>query len=332
MQNDAYQPVTLDRAIQIMAEPLGLDACEDKEEIRKFVNKYRNLLYNSYRKFKIFDSIFGCFMPQKLPLQCNDPCDKCRQFYWGFTLTKEMGGVVAAFQNGESLPLRSRWRENHTGIINQDYAETQLVEITGRYPTERHLQKASALKIFTYEEKDHGKQVNIEAIDCDGNPITLQFLLEYNSFACSDVKVKEIRGVSLPSLYGHISLFQEDGYELSAYNRHDDKVPNYKRVKVIKGCENSRILVQATRLFRDLHFDDEIVEVGDCLILEEAARYFRYRHSKDQEEVQLAQLARSEMYAFLDGIIARDRGRHLQDNPKYGGIDAAHSYFPSSLY
>lgn len=332
INNDTLQPTTLGNAIEIMADPLGLDPCEDKDEIIKFINKARNYLFNRYKRLKIFDSAFFCLQPQKFPLDCNDPCDKCRQYYYGITLPREAGGVVSAKMNGEPMPLRSRWRENHTGIVTSDYVETQLIEISGRYPTERHMLKPSQLKIFTYHEKDNGKQVSIEVIDCDGNPQVLQFALEYNSFSCVDLMVSQIRSVSLPKLFGHIALTQDDGYELSIYNSNDDNVPNYKRLRVLKGCENSRILVQTTRTFRNINFEDEIVEVGDSLVLEELARFFRYRHSKDKEEREIAYEAEARAYDYIDNLLARDRGRHTQDNPKYGGIDGMYGNFPQHLY
>lgn len=288
-----------------MAEAMNLSWDKDRLEVVRYINKYRNLLFTEYNKFKLFDNVFHCI------------CINNFEDYQGFTLPNDVLGVEAVFAYGVPLKIRSRWREAHNGIGVSGLPRVEAVTMAETFATERDLRKMSKVKIFCENENDNGKKVYLEVIDASNKAKRVAFTLVHEGFAVSPVKVRRILSVSLPVLNGSLLLMQDDGYELSAYAPWET-VPNYNRMKVASSCGASSVLVQGTKKFQKIYFDHDIVEVGNELIIEAAGRYFKYGETTtDTKEIQRATFDLQNMERLLLGEIARHRGNAIQDNSPF---------------
>ena len=218
------------------------------------------------------------------------------------------------------MKLRSRWRESHTGIGVSSSGRIETIEMAETFATERDLQSIIKIKIFTENDNDNGKKAYVDVVDSTGRNRRLCFTLIGNGFAVSSVKVKKILSVVLPpSREGSLLLAQADGYELSAYDPWET-VPSYRRFRVNTQHCPSTVLVQGTKKFRNIYFDHDIVEVGNQLIIEEAAEYFKYtKGTKDQAEIKTGEYHLGKMKDYLAGEIARNRGNSIQDSSPFKG-------------
>ena len=303
---------TLEKAMEVMAPALGLSVDTNRDEILKSVNKYRNLLYNLYADNKLFDDYKVCCEIQKFSASCGDPDQSCDDFYYGVTLPDDMAGVVAAWEYNTPLTLNSRWRESHVGLRTSDTPTGHLIEMPETSPTEKELKTSSKIKVFTYHESDHGKVVDIRAYDKENNLVNIELTLESDAYVYSNTEIREIHSVVLPNLCGCLELKAGD-CTLSKYYPHE-YIPRYRRFKVAKHCGTQHLLIQGTRKYRDLADPRDVVEIGDILILEAAGRYFRYsENSTDVEDMQRAEYDYRKMIEQLNGLVARHRGRMLQD-------------------
>lgn len=298
-------PTTLAEAGPIMAEAMGFVWEKDRTEVVKFINKYRQLLYTSYNKFKLFDDVFHCI------------CVNNFHGYQGFTLPNDVLGVEAVFSYGMPMKIRSRWREAHTGIGVNYLSRVEAVTMAEMFCTERDIDKLTKLKVYCEHEEDNGKKVYIEVIDAANKQRRVCFTLMHEGFAVSPVKVRKILSVSLPNCKGSLLLSQQDGRELSHYAPWET-VPNYRRMKVSTRCSPTTVIVQGTKKFQKIYFDHDIVEVGNDLIIEAAGRYFKYGETTTEaREIQRAALDLQNMEQLLRGEIARHRGNAIQDNSAF---------------
>lgn len=299
-----------------MASALDLSWKDDKLRVVDMINKYRSLLYTDYEKFKLFDNVFHCICITNFKQACVGDCDS----YQGFSLPEDVLGVEAVFSYGAPMKLRSRWRESHTGIGVSSTGRIETVEMAETFATERDLQEITKIKIFTENDNDNGKKVYIDVVDGSDRNRRLCFTLIGNGFAVSTTKIKKILSVSLPAgREGSLILAQSDGYELSAYDPWE-VVPSYRRFRVNTQHCPSTVLIQGTKRFRNIYFDHDIVEVGNRLVIEEAAKFFKYTDgTKDQAEIKTGEYHLSKMKAYLVGEIARNRGNSIQDSSPFKG-------------
>lgn len=297
-----------------MGDAVGLKVSEDKAEIVKYINKYRNLLYNLYAEFELFNNVFHCICVSTFKEDCAGKCDTC---YEGITLPADIESVEVIWNYGRPLTLNSRWRESHTGVgISGCSRVKNALEMAELFPTERDLQEITSLKIFTELEEDADKCVKIEVITDNNKQTTLTLKTISDGWAVSKMKIKKIVSVSLPpDRIGSITLAQNDGYVLSKYAPYET-VPSYRRFKISGHC-NSVVLVQGTKRFQKVYFDHDIVEIGDDLVVEAAGKYFKFgENTADANEIAVGDRWLNEMKRQLNGLIARSRGNSTQDgNP-----------------
>ena len=299
-----------------MARALDLSWEADKLRVVEMLNRFRLLLYTNYEKFKLFDNVFHCICITTFKQNCVGDCDE----YQGFTLPDDVEGVEAVYSYGVPMKLRSRWRESHTGLGVSSSGRIEAIAMPDPFATERDLQEVTKIKIYTENDNDNGKKVYIHVVDSTGRNRRLCFTLIGNGFAVSSVRVKKILSVSLPAgREGSLLLTQSDGYELSAYDPWET-VPSYRRFRVNTQNCPSAVLVQGTKRFRKIYFDHDIVEVGNQLIIEEAAEYFKYtRGTTDQAEIKTGEYHLGKMKDYLVGEIARNRGNSIQDSSPFKG-------------
>lgn len=311
-------PITVAEAGPRMADALNMDWSTSRAEVVRYLNKYREYLFTNYDKFKLFDSVFHCICVSRFRLPCARDC-QCETYY-GFTLPPDVAGVVGAWEYGFPLAIRSRWRETHSGINNIASPRVEVVEMSERFPTERDLTGMVSLKVFVSSPKDAGKAVVIEVEDADWNVRKLQFDLLADGWAASDVLVRRIISVVLPpKLDGHVTLAQCDGYELSYYAP-TERVPSYRRFRVAPTCRGGSILIQGTKRFQPVWFDTDIVEVGNGLVMEAAAKFFKFSDdTTDSDELRRAAYDEARLRQYLNGLLARHRGHAIQDGSPFRG-------------
>lgn len=309
-------PIPVRIAGPIIAGVLNKSWEADRRECVEILNRVRLLQFTSYEKFKLFDNVFHCI------------CVTDFQGYRGFTLPNDILGVEAVYRHGVPLTLRSRWRESHTGFGCGQQPPCDAVLMAETFATERDLKKTTKVKIFTEHDDDNGKKVFLEVIDATNRQKKICFTLVGKGFAVSPVKIKKILSVSLPSLVGSLLLSQEDGYELSNYAPWES-VPTYRRMKISDGNCPELVLVQGTQKFQEVYFDEDVVEIGNRLVLEEGASYFKMSaNTSDAAELQAAEFHLTKMANYLKSEIARHRGNAIQDNTPFKGRAATKKTLP----
>lgn len=304
---------SLDEACHWMAASMGLDPVRDRDEVVGYVNKYRNLLYNSWNRIQLFDDYEQCFCLQTFRQDCHGyGCPT----YRGFTATLDMGGIVGAWESLEPVSIRSRWREVHQGKRNIRGSNVELIPVNGTFATERDMTATQKIRLYSCSPKDDGKVVIIQAKSADDANHVLEFRLKKDSQVTVQRHVKSIQSVTLPvDLCGPVELYQEDGSLLSIYPP-GVRTPQYRRYKLNDSfsCESDSILVQSARVFVPVTQNYEVIEVGDQLVIESAGRYFKYgENTLDKNERNAAKDYLADMYDYLDNMRDRERGREHND-------------------
>ena len=304
-------PTTVEVAGPIMAKAVGLRWADNRAETVDYLNKYRQLLYTLYPQYGLFDDVFHCVCLEDFTHGCVAGAD-----YRGFTLPEDVDGVEAVWKYGVPLTLHTRWRESHTGIGVGTGAIGRLgaVLMAEQFCTERDITTTSRLKIYTEHPDDNGKCVVIEGIASNGKKVKTRYTLVGDGMAVSRVSYSKILSVTLPSCrVGALHLMENGGRVLSIYTP-CETVPLYRRMKVPAGCNDTTVLVQGNKRFRDIYFDHDIVEVGNRLIIEAAGRYFKYgENTTDQKEIKRADRDLATLDTLLRGDIARQQGNAKQD-------------------
>ena len=304
---------SLEEACHWMGEAMGLDPIRDRDEVVDYVNKYRNLLYNSWNRIQLFDDYEQCFCIQTFHQDCHGyGCPT----YRGFTATLDMGGIVGAWESLQPVSTRSRWREVHRGKNAPHGAVVELIPVNGTFATERDMTGVQKLRVYACSPKDEGKKVTIQAKTSDGVGHVLEFTLAKDTHVTIQRHVSAIEHVTLPvDLCGPVELYQDDGTLLSTYPP-GIRTPEYRRYKVNDNffCEHDTILVQSARIYIPVTEDYEVIEVGDQLVIESAGRYFKYgENTLDRKERLAAKDYLADMYLYLDNLRDRERGREHND-------------------
>lgn len=304
---------TLKVAAHWMAGIMGLDPIKDREEAVEFVNKYRNLLYNSYDRIKLFTDYEQCFTITSFHQDCHG--HGCST-YRGFSATLDMDGVEGAWESLSPVTLRSSWREVATGINSPRGSKVELVPVSGTFATERDMTASTKLKLYASSKNDDGKQVNIKAKNSAGEVVDMIYTLNGDNHVISHNIVCKVLEVALPvDLCGSVELLQEDGYSLSKYPT-GVSAPRYRRFRVHDSyyCSSNTILVKYNRQFIPVSEDHELVEIGDRLVIEAAGKYFKYGdNTTDRKQKDAAKGYLADMYENLRNIKSRTTGRSTED-------------------
>lgn len=313
------QPTTVMQAAPWVAKELDVNWPKDRVEVLETINDIRNLIYNKYQDFKLFDNVFHCINVTSFPNQCGSTCPD-RDCYQAITLPPDVAGVEAAWEYDRPLLLRSRWREAHVGIDSPNLSHVEITQMAEQFATERDLQHFSRLKAYAERDEDCGKIMMVEVMTDEGKHVKLQFDLKANTWVFAQPFAAKILSVVLPpDLVGSVTLAQEDGYELSIYAP-SEKVPLYRRFRVVASRCPQTILIQGTKKFQPVHFDHDIVEIGDKLILQAAARYFKFtQKTTDTKSLNRAEYDLRDMNTLINGLISRDRGHAVQDGTPLRG-------------
>jgi len=306
---------TLQQAIVWMSRAMGLNATRDREEVVRYVNKYRNLLYNSFNEVQLFDDYEQCFCLDTFHQDCHGVA--C-QVYTGFTATLDMAGIMGAWESLQAVTLQSKWREVHQGKEDSRGAKLTLTPVNGTFATEHDMTCPQQLSVYASSKSDSCKVVTIRALGTDGEQHEMRFKLNGDGRVTVNRSVARILTVTLPpDLCGQVELYQEDGRLLSSYPT-GILVPQYKRYKLHQGysCPSGTILIQSARTYLPVSEDNDVIEVGDELVIEAAGRYFKYgENTIDSKERNAANGYLVDMYGYIKNIKDRDMGRSKQDTP-----------------
>ncbi len=313
---DGIQPDTVLNVGQIMAEALGKDWCRDRKEIVTYINKYREYLHLMYSEFKLFTNKFYCIELECFPEDCNSTCSCNGDTYRGVTIPNDIDGILEVWEDHEPLRTYSKWWEGRVGVITGDRPRTNMsvTLVHQQFPTERPLQKVSLLKFYTSSPDDDGKIVSLKVDTILAKNQEIRVTLQGDGMVQTKEMVKVIHSVVLPSnLCGTVSLLDSNGYELSEYSGYDT-VPSYRRLKVNTPCGSGKILIHGNQKFKPVWFDSDIVEVGSRLIVEAAARMFRYGETgTESDDISRSRLDEERLRKLVMGALDRKRGQSKQD-------------------
>lgn len=318
---DGLQPDYLNNVINILAEYMGKDACRDRDELLRYINEFREMLYIDNRVPRLFDECFYCIEPSCYPMDCYNHC-KCDNTFQGFILPEELDSIEQAFVDNEPLRIHSTWWEARVGRQTGKCITNSITPTDKIFPTQRALQHPSDIIFLAESEKDCGKKIIVTILDDCLMDQKIEVELNDQIPQCID-NAHAIIDVQIPKkLEGCVTMQQEDGFILSQFNKYTT-VPRYRLYKVNVGKCKDRILIKGKKKFRKICWDSDIVEVGSCLILKEFAKYIKYgEDSLDTGEINKADRSKAEMYRLI-GSAYENKNTEEKDDSFYtfGGFD-----------
>jgi hypothetical protein len=312
-------PTTVSKALPIVAGKLGIDPVSNRGEALQYLNRIRALWYHEFARLRLFDDLMECVPIQTFRYDCSSGC-QCDCFS-GISLPTYMEGPVSAWIDKIPLTLRSRWKAKDVGLAAWGPG-LDLIELAGNFPTFADMSAPSDfLKVIATASKDNGKKMVIKGRGCNGQPVEIVMPIAGSGSTQSVQSIAVITSVVLPDLAGGVTMSElTSGRILATYTPASPSVPNFRRFRIQAGCGVScctpGVMVQASRSFSDVFFDDDVVEIGDRLVLEHGARYFLYGESTtDTAEIKRAAMDRAEMFDKIRGMLARKKGGLIQDGP-----------------
>lgn len=317
MSIDGIQPATVLEVGQMMAETLGKDWCRDRKEIVTYINKFREYLHLMYPDEKLFTNKFYCMKVECFPEDCTRTCACNDDRYYGVTIPDDIDGILEVWDDHEPLRTYSKWWEGRFGVgtLNRPATHMGAVLVHQQFPTKRPMLKPSPLSFFADNEADNGKTVTLKVRDLFLKKREVTVELRHESMMKTDMVVMSIDSIVLPSnLQGSVTMFDDDGYEISEYCGYET-VPSYRRLKIESyHCKTGKILIHGSQKFKPIYYDYDIVEVGSRLIVEAAARMFRYgENGTEADEINRSRLDEDKLNKLLRGALNRKRGQSKQD-------------------
>jgi len=348
-----YNPTTAKKAIGWLANEsvTGLSLPEDCEELYDILNSIREFLYNQYHRIKLFDNYITCHDIQCYPVDCNNPCDRCDDFYYGITVPSDMAGIEEAWYNLSPLRTRSRWFEGREGIQANGYKSIyygssrggyndgahkeygSLIPIDQDFATEHPLKSCSHIQIHSSSRCDDDKEflisgkIKVQRGDEEEiESFTVKDKLKGRGTKTTNVPFMSIDSIQMPDdLVGHVRITDTEGNLLSRIDR-GDCVPRYKRYKLlIDECDcqyryysepNGHVALKGTREFREIFNDTDIVEIGSKRVIQQLARMLRKEDADDPNERDTAEYNRVKAMDELRGLVERYHANEKQDRPK----------------
>ena len=301
---------TLGQALYWLEEPTGLTVKDNRCQLVDKLNRIRQHFYLLYGEINLFMDGEECICINEYPLDCN-----CKETFTGITLPAEYETVEAIWLNDVPIKMYDKWREYRDGIKSTCSCKLEMIDIENFFPTERELSpcgKSQFVKIKAEDARDCGKIATIRYKDANGQQTENEILLtqEYVRTERQVLRINPRGGVILPAnLFGAVWIAEENGRVLSEYDP-SQAVPSYRRLKIPGTCVGDQVLVKASRRFKPLYFDSDVIETDNRLAIEEAARYFRYNDSTRGDQTYEAKSAThaANCRFYLLGEKSRHRG------------------------
>lgn len=303
---------TLAHMIGLLEHPLQETVARNRDYLVDSANRVRQLFYNLYKEFELEVDVTDCFEVQEFT---DNACVTCDGSYLGVTLPAHMQTVEAVWSHrGTPFDLYSKWRETKTGIKPKMDCALATYDRPGTFPTERDLNKQSALSVQAVNPADAGKQVEIVYRDIGGETKREALVLQQVGGTATTNIAVGIMSVVLPQLLGPVRLTQAcDGRLLSEYLP-GELVPSYKRIKVTGVSACDQILVRASRQFTPVYWDTDIVETDNQEAIINAGLYIFYSGSGPEGQMlQKAEYHYSKMRDALHGEAARQLGLNREN-------------------
>lgn len=320
---EGIQPKPLYEVGPIFAGYLGLDWCRDRSKVVTLLNEFRDLLHIDPDFPNMFTHKSFCINPSCFPISCRNTCSCGEDTFKGFTLPRELENIEQAWVDDDPIDLHSKWWEGRCGIVgNGTPIDSYKIVATGEVsPTQRMLRRPSVLKF--YSEGNHKKEVIVWAHDIDGDLTSYKVKIRKGEVVELQEYINHIDSVSIPKLDGcEIKMYDDEDYLLSSYDG-SQRTPQYPVYKVLAPCKNN-IRIHGKQKFRELYFDDQIVEIGSLTILKAAAKMMRYDdEGTDVNEMNISDRNKRKLVRLIKGAIKRRRGGNVQDGSILTGLTAS---------
>jgi hypothetical protein len=317
MNPEYLMPKLLSEVGPYFAKHLGLDWCENREEVLTAINEFRELLHIHPNVPDLFTHLYFCIKPSRFCLDCQNYCS-CNTHFLGFTLPESIVNIEQSWLDTQPTTIHSKWYEGHNGIKhNMSALEPGTIIYTGKVSPVQRMQPSPSHLMFS-SKGNEGKKVYVEYYNIDHEIVKDEITIRANSVVGSSNMSFGVCSIVLSELDNPLLLTDEEGYELAHYSGRFT-VPQFKLYKVAIQCD-SKILIQGKQKFFDLCFDEEIVEIGARNILKEIAKYFRYSDSgTDSEESNAALRAEQRFIQLIRGATDNQRGEEHQDGDRHHG-------------
>jgi len=310
--------------------PFNTTIERDRGFLVDMANRIREKMYLAYRQYEIAVDVEECFELQRF---CQ--CGQCSETYRGITLPSYMNTVEAAWFSREPITLYSKWRESKVGIRTDNDCMLASYDQPGFYPTERDLSPcgcADSIQFLSKNIADNGKLVRITYEDSSGDEQSEEVSLAAGAWMPISGMARYIKSVLLPTqLKGGVDIRQQQGNRLlSEYSPHES-VPSYRRLKLTGMCDNSVVVIRASRKFTPLFWDHDIVETSNRDAIEECARHLFYANSgAEGGMIQKSEYHRSLFMESLKGEQSRDIGINRENSSSAMGPPIRRSRLRSS--
>ena len=313
MRSIAPEAITLKEAGRLMAEPLGKRWPNDRDEIVHRINELRTLIRNLFPDNPIFRNA-------TYAIPVSSFIDAGGFKFRGFSLPLDLAGVDGVFVGKDPVTLRSRWRELQVGIIDKYAVEYESIPAMKTSVTELDLLHPARIQIKSSSSCDDDKIVEVRVNLHCGTQKKIKFRLCSDHWRMSNSVAVSIESVILPEdLVGSTAIRGEGGDTLSVYGP-GITIPSFERFRLTSDCfyhslRNPQVvLVQGPRRFTKIFDDNDIMEIGDLLVLKHGASFLRYgSNTKEDSDLRKANFEKGQMIENLNGVFARIDGRSNQD-------------------
>jgi len=282
-------------------------------DLVRLANSIRRELYSMYAEVPMNIDVKECFTVQSFCMDCHE----CSSSYLGITLTNEMDGLEAIYQSSEPIRYYSRWREQSTGIVSGQKCGFEAIDQGAVFPFELDagVCQGGCIAFRAEFSQDNNKKIVIRYQDTAGKDRHEEILITEGQWMRTTYPVKKLNlpgAVILPDLCGPVVVGVVKSDSITEISRYApwEKVPAYRRVKIIGVKEGDRVLVHANRKFHELWFDDEIIETDNERAWVNLANYVIMHDLKNDNpnQMNIARTYLADAKRLLVGDRSRSRG------------------------
>lgn len=283
---------TIEQAGPWVAAGSGLCWPDDREAIVDRINLIRNEFYT-------MPSVHWK-VPLCLPLKCfHLSCDpNCKRVaYRGFNLPAGFVNVLGVWQGARPMPTIDRFAvypydsewENCDLYVTRDMGDGFVFEIDPETSG-----KCFGLEFLAENRGDDGGVVNIRHWTPEGRERDMEVTLKDEWCAPMENQIAAIlpNGITLPAnLKGQVSVRHAETGTILARYRPWEHVPNYHRFAVQGPC-GGQVSAIAERDGSPLYDDRDVLETGNRLIWEDAARWLHLHKKTNSDGTDVANEAK----------------------------------------